>query len=116
MGEVLTCWQISFDTVHIASGQPCEARFFEDAPYPYMENSTRVTEFDEKPIVRWLMRCPPSRQIILEELRLPADAYYCPEVVSPFYAPGEGDIDLCPSLAPREAFAIECKHASRSRA
>jgi hypothetical protein len=45
------------------------------------------------------------------ELRLPADAYYRLEVVSPFYAPGEGDLDLilCPSLSSREALALECK-------
>ena len=57
------------------------------------------------------MLCPFSRQIILEELGLPHDAYYVPEVVQPFYAPGTGDIDLifCPKLAPNRALALECK-------
>jgi len=110
--EVLTYRQISFDSAHVARpDHPFTARFFEALPYPYVDGSTRVTEFDEKPIVQWLMLCPQSRRIILEELGLPAAAFYCPEVVRPFYAPGEGDLDLilCPQLWPREAFAFECK-------
>src|ERR1019366_1493040 len=111
MSEALTYRWRSFDTAHIAPGQPVKARFFEVPPYPYVDGSTRVTEFDEKHIIRWLMLSPDSRELILEELGLPAAAFYCPEVVSPFYAPGEGDIDLilCPPLLPREAFALECK-------
>lgn len=109
--ENLTYRQISFDTAHIAPGHPVKATFFEAAPYAYVDGSTRVTEFDEKTIVRWLMLCPPSRHIILEELGLPATAFYQPEVVRPFYSPGEGDLDLilCPQLWPREALALECK-------
>lgn len=109
--EVLTYRQISFDTAHIAPGRTVKATLFEAAPHPYVDGSTRVTEFDEKPLVRWLMMTLPSREIILDELRLPATAFYCPEVVRPFYAPGEGDLDLvlCPQLNPREGFAVECK-------
>jgi hypothetical protein len=109
MGEKLTYWQRTFDTVHIAAGQPVEARFFET--HPYLDGSTRVTEFHEKQIVRWLMLCRDSRDLILEALRLPAAAFYCPEVVSPFYEPGKGDIDLilCPPLLPSEALVLECK-------
>lgn len=109
--EILTYRQISFDTAHIAPGQPVQARFFEAVPYPYIDGSTRVTEFDEKPIVRWLMLCPPAREIILDTLGLPVTAFYRPEVVRPFYAPGEGDLDLvlCPQLYPCEGFALECK-------
>jgi len=109
MGEVLTYRQRTFDTVHIAPGQSVQARFFET--YPYMDGSTRVTEFDEKQIVRWLMLCRNSRDLILEALHLPPAAFYCPEVVSPFYAPGEGDLDLilCPPLSPDEAVVLECK-------
>ena len=66
--ENLTYRQISFDTADIAPGHPVKATFFEAAPYAYVNGSTRVTEFDEKTIVRWLMLCPPSRHIILEEL------------------------------------------------
>lgn len=112
MGEYLIYRQVSFDTVHVSLNQPDSATFFEVAPYPSVDDgSARVTAFDEKPIIRWLMLCPSSRQIILEELGLPPDAFHRPEVVQPFYAPGEGDIDLiiCPRLSPHQAVAFECK-------
>ncbi len=112
MGEYLFYRQVSFDTVHVSLNQPGSATFFEVAPYPSVDDgSARVTAFDEKPIIRWLMLCPSSRQIILEELGLPPDAFHRPEVVQPFYAPGEGDIDLiiCPRLSPHQAVAFECK-------
>lgn len=112
MGEYLIYRQVSFDTVHVSLNQPGSATFFEVAPYPSVDDgSARVTAFDEKPIIRWLMLCPSSRQIILEELGLPPDAFHRPEVVQPFYAPGEGDIDLiiCPRLSPHQAVAFECK-------
>lgn len=112
MGEYLFYRQVSFDTVHVSLNQPDSATFFEVAPYPSVDDgSARVTAFDEKPIIRWLMLCPSSRQIILEELGLPPDAFHRPEVVQPFYAPGEGDIDLiiCPRLSPHQAVAFECK-------
>ena len=111
MKEYLTYRQISFDTARISPGQ-LTATFFDAAPYPSVDDgSARVTAFDEKPIVRWLMLCPFSRQIILDELNLLPDASYRPEVVQPFYAPGEGDIDLilCPRLSPHQAIAFECK-------
>jgi hypothetical protein len=113
MGEVLIYRQISFDTAQVfpRPQQPFKASFFEATQYPYVDGSTRVTEFDEKPIVRWLMMCPPSRQIILDELGLPPNAFFAPEVVQPFFMPGIGDIDLilCPDLAPNRALALECK-------
>ncbi len=112
MGEYLIYRQVSFDTVHVSLNQPGSATFFEVAPYPSVDDgSARVTAFDEKPIIRWLMLCPSSRQIILEELGLPPDAFHRPEVVQPFYAPGEGDIDLiiCPRLSQHQAVAFECK-------
>jgi hypothetical protein len=110
--EVVTYRQISFDTAHVARPErPFKASFFEASQYPYIDGSARVTEFDEKPIIRWLMLCPASRQLIFEELRLPQDVFYCPEVVQPFYAPGQGDLDLvfCPSQLPNRAIALECK-------
>jgi len=62
--EVLTYRQISFNSTLVARpDRPFPARSFEAVPYPYVDGSTRVTEFDEKPIVR---------QIILEEPGLPA--------------------------------------------
>lgn len=110
MGEVVRYHQISFDTAHIA--RPGEkVRYFEATPYPHVDGSARVTELDEKPLVRWLMLCPLSRQIILAQLGLPPDALHRPEVVEPFYAEGEGDVDLilCGQLSPHQAFALECK-------
>lgn len=112
MGEYLIYRQVSFDTAHVSLDQPGSATFFEAVPYSSVDDgSARVTAFDEKPIIRWLMLCPSSRQIILEELGLPPDAFHRPEVVQPFYAPGEGDIDLilCPRLSPHQAVAFECK-------
>ncbi|MGA2905025.1 MAG: hypothetical protein ABSD98_14425 [Candidatus Korobacteraceae bacterium] len=109
MSEVLTYRQISFDTANIHS-LVSPVTFF-DATYPSFDGSTRITEFDEKSVVRWLMLCPPCRDIILEELFLPTDAYYSSAIVRPFYSPGEGDIDLilCPRLSPHHAIALECK-------
>lgn len=110
--EVLTYQQISFDTAHVAQpDRPFQARFFEAGRHPFVDGSARVTEFDEKPIIQWLMLCPPARGVILDELGLPANAFHCPEVVRPFFVPGEGDIDLilCPRLAPHQALALECK-------
>ena len=110
--EQLTFLQTSFDTVHIARpDRPFTAAFFEVPPYPYVDGSSRVTEFGEKPLVRWLMLAPFSRQLILERLSLSPDTRYRSEVVRPFYMPGEGDLDLilCPRLSPHLAFALECK-------
>ena len=57
------------------------------------------------------MLCASTRHVIFEELGLPADAFYRPEVVAPFYSPGTGDLDLvaCPRLSPHRAVALECK-------
>ena len=89
MGEVLLYRQISFDTAHVARpDRPFRAKFFDAEEYPVIDGSTRITAFDEKLIVRWLMLMEPARWMILEELGLPPDSFYCPEVVSPFYAPG----------------------------
>ncbi len=111
MGEVLTYRQISFDTAHVLPGRPVNARFFEAARYPVVDGSTRITEVDEKPLIRWLMLCPQARGIILDELGLPPTSFYCPEVVQPFFSPGEGDLDLilCPQLFSSAGYALECK-------
>lgn len=110
--EHLIFHQMSFDTVQMPHPErPFAATFFEVTPYPVVDGSSRVTEFDEKPLVRWLMLMYQSRALILGQLGLPGDAWYRPEVVQPFYAPGEGDIDLilCPPLSPHLAMALECK-------
>jgi len=109
--EILTYRQISFDTAHIAPGQQLKATFFDASPYQILDGSARITDFDEKPMVRWLMLAPSARAIIFDELGLPPNAFYRPEVVRPFYALGAGDIDLllCPPLSPHLAIALECK-------
>jgi hypothetical protein len=110
--EHLFFHQTSFDTVYVPHPERSHAAtFFDVSPYPYIDGSSPITEFDEKPLVRWLMLTELSRVLIFEQLGLPADAWYRPEVVKPFYAAGEGDIDLilCPALAPHLAFALECK-------
>jgi hypothetical protein len=112
MGEILSFRQVSFDSTHIARPErPFSATFFESGPRPYVDGSTRVTEFDEKTIILWLLLRPASRHLILEMLGLPLDAFYQSHVVRPFYSMGEGDLDLilCSRLSPHEAVAIECK-------
>src|SRR5258708_11919743 len=110
--EHLVFHQTSFDTVHVPHPErPQVATFFDVSPYPYIGGSSPITEFDEKPLVRWLMLTELSRVLIFEQLGLSADAWYRPEVVQPFYAAGEGDIDLIlsPPLAPLQAFALVFK-------
>jgi hypothetical protein len=112
VGEILSFRQVSFDSAHIARpDRPFSATFFESAPTPYVDGSTRVTEFDEKTIIHWLLLCPASRHLLFEMLGLPPDAFYQSQVVQPFYSMGEGDLDLivCSRLSPHEAVAIECK-------
>ena len=46
--EHLTFHQTSFDTVHVPHPEkPFAATFFGVSPYPYVDGSSRVTEFDE---------------------------------------------------------------------
>lgn len=111
MTEIVTYRQTSFDTARIVPGQPVRATFFDVPPYPLVDGATQVTAFDEKPIIRWLMLCPPARELILTELGLSGSVLHFPEIVQPFYAPGQGDLDLivCPQLAPQLAVVLECK-------
>lgn len=53
----------------------------------------------------------PARSLIFGELGFPSTAFYEMEVVEPFFAAGEGDLDLflCRLYAPHEAVALECK-------
>ena len=112
MIEVLSYRQISFDSAKTAPGQTLNSTMFFQVPsYSTVDGSARVTEFDEKPIVRWLMLHQPTRRFVFGEFGLPPDAYYQPEVIQPFYSPGEGDLDLvlCPRSAPTQAICLECK-------
>lgn len=108
--EIVVFRQITFDTAHIPPGGSRSSTLFEAVPRAH-DGSTYLTELDEKSIVRWLLLAPPARQVLLEELRMPIHSFCCPEVVEPFYSPGERDLDLllCPPLAPHEGVAIECK-------
>jgi hypothetical protein len=111
MDEVILYRQISFDTAHIKAGSPLNATFFEMSSAPYLDGSTAVTALAEKHIIQWLLLFTPARQVLFEELGLPRDAFFRPEVVDPFYAPGCGDLDLvaCPRLSPHRAVSLECK-------
>jgi hypothetical protein len=108
MVEILNYRQISFDNAGITG---LRTEFFDPASVTSPEEFKRVTECEEKRIVQWLMKCSSVRQIIFEELGMPLDAFYRPEIVQPFYAPGEGDLDLviCSGLSPNRALALECK-------
>ena len=109
MAETIISHQISYDTAHVAQGK--RATFFKASRYPQIDGSARVTELDEKSIVHWLMLCPQSRQLLLDGLGLSPKAFHQPEVVQPFYAPGQGDVDLivCEPWLPSQAFALEFK-------
>ena len=105
IAEIVTYRQISFDTSRVPAGRPVRATFFEATA------STLVSDYAEKQIVRWLLLEPSARQVIFEEVGLPPNTFYRPEVVEPFYAQGTGDLDLvaCPRLSPHRATAFECK-------
>jgi hypothetical protein len=113
MGMVLTYRQISFDTRYVPPGckVPNSIRFF-DADLNYVSNrSGTLTGSDEKALVRWMLSVEPIRTVLFEELGRSAGAFFQPEVVQPFFCPGEGDIDLILSelSAPQEAITIEAK-------
>jgi hypothetical protein len=85
MAELIVSHQISFDTAQVrSSNAPLTVSFFEASPYPYIDGSIRVTDFDEKSIVRWLMLYLQSRRIIFEGLGLSHMASYAPELVQTF--------------------------------
>ena len=110
MGMVLLYRQISFDTASLRMKGHPQATFFE-ADSRYIDGSTRITNFSERELVRWLMLFAPARQMLFEELGRNGAAFYRPEVVEPFYSPGQGDIDLvmCHLSAPHQSVAVECK-------
>jgi hypothetical protein len=109
MAEHLIYRQTSYDTRRVLPERHRQASLFDVGPY--LDGSAGITELEEKPLVRWLMLNPSARGLMLEVLRLPPDATYRCEVVEPFYAPGERDIDLilCPRLSPQLAIALDCK-------
>jgi hypothetical protein len=112
MGLILTFRQISFDTLQFPPGAriPAPTPMF-DVNSHLVSGATPVTDLDERSLVRWLMLFAPVRSIIFEELGRSPTAFFRPEVVEPFYCPGEGEIDLiaCERLAPHQALVIEAK-------
>lgn len=107
MGMVLEYRQLSIDRAFVRFDSP--QTFFDVGPY--VDGSTPVVDLTEQRLLQWLMLFEPARQILFGELRFPSSAFYQPEVIRPFYSPGEGDIDLviCHWHAPHKAAAIECK-------
>ena len=90
--EILTYRQISFDTAHIAPGQQLKATFFDASPYQILDGSARITDFDEKPMVRWLMLAPsagssasrvPARLLASRRLRVRALSLIATDTSSP---------------------------------
>ena len=109
---VLRYRQLSFDTAHFAAGSPVPASFsLFDANADCANGVTAIGAFDEKTLIRWLAGFGPTRGLILEQLSRSPSALIWPEVVQPFYCPGEGDIDLviCERSAPNQSVAIEAK-------
>lgn len=97
MAMVLTYHQISVDTGRpIVADGGVGATLFDAAPY--VSSCTRVTDLDEKQIIRWLMLFEPARSLIFGELGFPSSAFYEMEVVEPFFSVSEGDLDPVPSL------------------
>src|SRR5579863_703991 len=102
---VLTFRQLSFDTLHFPAGSrvPERTSLFEANPY-LIGGRLAVLDFDEQRILRWLMSIEPIRSLIIEELGRNRSAFVRTEVVKPFYAIGEGEIDLlvCDQHMPTE--------------
>jgi hypothetical protein len=112
VGMVLRFRQLSFDTTHYPPGTTVSSHVTMFAPDPYVIcEMTPVTQLDERSLVRWLMLVSDVRSMMFEALGRSSGAFYQPEVVEPFYAPGEGEIDLviCERGAPHEALVIEAK-------
>jgi hypothetical protein len=109
---VLTFRQLSFDTAHFSAGSRVPERFsmFEANP-GFVGGKCSVMDFDEHGILKWLVSYEPSRSVLLEELGRRRSAFVQTEVVQPFYAPGQGDIDFlaCDRDVPQQALIMEAK-------
>jgi hypothetical protein len=78
-----------------------------------LESGEKITDRSEREIVDWLVRTPQARELILEELRLPANTYAQTGVTDPLiekirWQP-PGDIDLIFIPDPRRAIAVQVK-------
>lgn len=85
-------------------------RLFDDAS---PKSDERVTDRSEKEIVDWFIGMRPAREILLDELGLPADTYIQTNVAEPLLERNRreppGDIDLILVPDPRQAIAIQVK-------
>lgn len=107
---ILKYRQISIDIAHIPGFPESFRQTFFDVGR-YIDGSSRVTQLDEKPLIRWMLLYEPARRLFFEALGHSATAFYQPEVVEPFYSANQGELDLivCERHAPHQATAIEVK-------
>ena len=87
----------AFDTFRARAGeQVAPSITFFDGSGP--QSDDRVTARHEKEIVDWLVRTPDARELLIQELGLPADTYVQTGIVEPLLEPNRrqppGDIDL----------------------
>ena len=106
------------DSLKFAAGSTIHAgeSFILHSEDPGMNDESAI-ERDEKRIVKWLFHQEPSaRQLILQELGMPINAFVASEVTEPFTQsnkkPGDIDALICAPDRPNHAMAIECKKVS----
>jgi hypothetical protein len=77
------------------------------------ESDERITDRGEGQIVDWLVATPPARELLLEELGLPADTHVQTGIIEPLIEKNRrqppGDIDLIFVPKPERAIAIQVK-------
>lgn len=102
----------AFDTFSAPPGARLDQRIgLFDGSGP--ESDERVTDRTEAQIVDWLVAFPPARELLLEELGIPANTYVQTGVIEPLIERKRrrppGDIDLILVSEPRRAIAIQVK-------
>jgi hypothetical protein len=102
----------AFDTYSAPPGARVDRRIgFFDGSGP--DSDEKVTDRAEGQIVDWLATFPPPRELLLEELGLPANTYIQTGVIEPIIERNRrkppGDIDLIVVPEPRCAIAIQVK-------
>ena len=102
----------AFDTYYAPPGSslpPSVSLFTDDGP----ESAQKITDQGEREIVDWLVEMRQARELLLEELRLPANTYARTGVTDPLIEKDRrtppGDIDLIFVPDPRRAIAIQVK-------
>lgn len=114
MKKLLTFRTIILDALTFPAGVTIPARsVFEYFRERHDSDDDRVTKQDEEEIIKWLLATQ-SRDILLEELGVGADAFIDysvkqPVIENPQDKPGDIDILICPSRRPDIAIAFQCK-------